>query len=158
MSRTKKFIIIFTVVALVVAYSLYYYVYNNINWKLTGFNLTEKDPDSGELKGLNFQGDSILERINVKMNITNNSGLPFNVSRFRLKVVNAAGTNIGDINTIRSVKVPPNSLQIIEVSVNNVNELGLASDALNGRIKDYEFVVSGWLGGFLPFRYKGKLM
>jgi len=157
MSKRKKFIIIFVVISLIVAYSLYYYVYTNINWKMTGLNLTDK-PEDVETTGFNFSSDSILERIVVKMNITNNSGLPFNISRLRLKIVNQAGTNIGDINTIRSLKVPANSLQIVDVNVNNVNELGLASDALSGRIKDYEYVVSGWLGGFLPFRYKGKLM
>jgi hypothetical protein len=157
MSKRKKFFIIFIAVSLVIAYSLYYYVYTNINWKLTGLDLTEKTEGDSENK-LNFGSSSILERIVVKLNITNNSGLPFKVSRFRMKIVNAAGTNIGDINTIRSVSVPANSLQIVEVNVNNVNELGLVSDALSGRLKDYDYVVSGWLGGFLPFRYKGKLM
>lgn len=157
MSKTKKFFIIFTAVSVLVAYGLYYYVYTNLSWKVSGLDLTDKE-EGENTEGINLGGDSFLERVNVTVNITNNSGLPFNLSRFKLKIVNPSNTQIGDINMIRKIKVPANSLQIVNVSVNNVNELGLLSDTLSGKLKDYSFVVSGYLGGFLPFRYKGKLM
>lgn len=156
MKKTTQIILIVAVVSVIIGYSLYYYVYKNLNWNLVGFGLSEDDfytdQEGGETK------KSIVDKLNARINIQNNSGLPFNLSRFKVKVVDGNGNQVGSIQPIRSIHVPAKTLQEIRIQVDNINEMSLLSDTMTGQVQNYRFVVSGWLGGFLPFRYTDYIL
>lgn len=158
MSKVLKTSLIVLLIVVVVSYSLYFYIYQNISWKLTGLDLQEKDvvPQEG-VEGL-LSKSTIADKITVNLEVKNNSNLPFSLSNLKLKIINGSGNEVGKIVKIRKVTVPPNSTQMIDIAVDNINEMALLSDVLSGGLSRYRYKVSGAMAGILPFAYSDTLV
>lgn len=145
MKRIYAVLIIVIVLALVISYSVYYYIVNNITYKFTGFGISQENIGQ------------ITDKIELDVLLTNNSNLSFSVSNFNLKIVNDQGNKIGSIETIRSIKIPANGSNNLKVEVRNIDEMQLATDLLKGEVTDYRIKVSGLLAGFLPIAYSARV-
>ncbi len=145
MKRIYAVLIIVIVLALVISYSVYYYIVNNITYKFTGFGISQENIGQ------------ITDKIELDVLLTNNSNLSFSVSNFNLKIVNNQGNKIGSIETIRSIKIPANGSNNLKVEVRNIDEMQLATDLLKGEVTDYRIKVSGLLAGFLPIAYSARV-
>ena len=158
MSKVAKTSLIILLIVILAGYSLYFYIYKNISWKLTGLDLQDKDlvPEEG-VEGM-FAKPSIADKITVNLEIKNHSNLPFSISNLKLKVTNQVGTEVGKIVKIRKVTVPANSTQVIDISIDNINEMALLSDVLSGGLSNYRYKVSGAMAGILPFAYSSKIV
>lgn len=158
MSKIAKTSLIILIIVILAGYSLYYYIYTNISWKLTGLDLQNKDLVPENVTEGTITKSTIADKITVNLEIKNNSNLPFSISNLKLKVTNQAGTEVGKIIKIRRVTIPANSTQVIDISIDNINEMALLSDLLSGGLNEYRYKVSGAMAGILPFAYSDKIV
>jgi len=157
MSKLLKIVIVVSVILVIAGYSIFYYIFSNVTWKLSGFNFAPENFTSQQT-GLIGEMVKIAESLDVGLDIKNGTSIPLKLTNFRLKIANLEGKKIGSIQVIRSISIPANGSAIINFKVENINESALLSDLLAGKLKMYKYTVSGMLGGILPFKYSDNVL
>ena len=148
--KSLKILILVVILLVIATYTTYYYIFQNLEWKLSGFGIAPKSP--------NDLGLTAIDRLKLAVEIQNNSAVPLSVSNFKIAIFDSKNKQVGNVKTIRKIKVPRNGIATINVDLENINELAILSDTLSGTVKDYEFKVSGLLVGILPISYKAKIV
>ena len=100
---------------------------------------------------------NLVEGTAIKFLITNSAGLNFKIANFNLRVEDGAKVPVANIKTLNSILIPKYSTAELDLQLQNVKVAKITAASLSGSLENYSYVVSGRLGGFFPFRYRGKL-
>jgi hypothetical protein len=156
MKRIVWVVVIILVLSILKVYAIYYYIFSKMSYRFSGFMFTQEQEQTGNANILQSL-DSLADRVQVDFTLVNPTRLNANVRRFNLKVLDGFGNEVGRIKTINQVLVPKRGEAIISVFVEDISTLKVTQDFIGGDLMDYEYVVSGWLGGIMPFRYKERI-
>lgn len=128
-------------------YAIYYYIYSKMTYKFSGLDFTKTGNGIENLK----------ESASVDFTIMNNTRLNATIKKLNIKVVDKFGKEVGAVKQINKLYVPKKEQAILSLHLDNVNISKVTTDFISGNIKGYQYVVSGWLGGLMPFKYKGDI-
>ena len=157
MGKVTKIVMLVVILLVVAMYGTFYYVYQNLTWNFSGFDFTQ-EALTGNTSGMASEMASIVDKIRVSLAINNGSSVPLKITKIKLSVKDMDGKLVGAIVPIRSIKIPANGSNILDIDIENINEMAILSDLLAGKVAGYKYTVSGFLGGMLPIRYTDSVI